>query len=777
MDIAEKIAQELSIARWQAEAVIKLIDEGNTIPFIARYRKEAHGSLDDEQIRNLNERLLYLRNLEEKKEQVLASIEEQGKLTEELRKQITEAQTQVVVDDLYRPYRPKRRTRATIAKEKGLDGLADIIMAQETSESIEEIAASYISEEKEVKSAEEAIEGAKDIIAEIISDNAEYRMYIRNITLEEGKIVSSAKDNSVQSVYEMYYDFSEQAGKIAGHRVLALNRGEKEKVLIVKLEAPEERILRYLEKKIIITAAGRIKDILKETLEDSYKRLVAPAVEREIRNELTEKAEDGAIKVFGRNLEQLLMQPPIAGRNVLGWDPAFRTGCKLAVVDSTGKVLDTTVVYPTAPQNKVEETKKTVKALVDKYNISLISVGNGTASRESEQIIADMIKEIQKPVQYIIVNEAGASVYSASKLATEEFPEFDVGQRSAASIARRLQDPLAELVKIDPKSIGVGQYQHDMNQKKLTEALAGVVEDCVNRVGVDLNTASAPLLEYISGISKTVAKNIVLYREENGRFTDRKQLLKVAKLGPKAYEQCAGFMRIQDGDNPLDATSVHPESYKAAEMLLEKLGITSEDLKKIQAEAAKNKKRPEETKNKKKDNTKKKEFVVKNTNTAFGAAFAKAFGSSAVPADRTEDKDNKNTNNTGSLARKIKDKKSVAAELGIGEITLEDILKELEKPARDPRDEMPLPVLRTDVLEMKDLKEGMILKGTVRNVIDFGAFVDIGVHQDGLVHISQLSDSKFVKHPLDVVSVGDIVDVKVLGVDLKKQRIQLTMKL
>ena len=777
MDIAEKIAQELSIARWQAEAVIKLIDEGNTIPFIARYRKEAHGSLDDEQIRNLNERLLYLRNLEEKKEQVLASIEEQGKLTEELRKQITEAQTQVVVDDLYRPYRPKRRTRATIAKEKGLDGLADIIMAQETSESIEEIAASYISEEKEVKSAEEAIEGAKDIIAEIISDNAEYRMYIRNITLEEGKIVSSAKDNSVQSVYEMYYDFSEQAGKIAGHRVLALNRGEKEKVLIVKLEAPEERILRYLEKKIIITAAGRIKDILKETLEDSYKRLVAPAVEREIRNELTEKAEDGAIKVFGRNLEQLLMQPPIAGRNVLGWDPAFRTGCKLAVVDSTGKVLDTTVVYPTAPQNKVEETKKTVKALVDKYNISLISVGNGTASRESEQIIADMIKEIQKPVQYIIDNEAGASVYSASKLATEEFPEFDVGQRSAASIARRLQDPLAELVKIDPKSIGVGQYQHDMNQKKLTEALAGVVEDCVNRVGVDLNTASAPLLEYISGISKTVAKNIVLYREENGRFTDRKQLLKVAKLGPKAYEQCAGFMRIQDGDNPLDATSVHPESYKAAEMLLEKLGITSEDLKKIQAEAAKNKKRPEETKNKKKDNTKKKEFVVKNTNTAFGAAFAKAFGSSAVPADRTEDKDNKNTNNTGSLARKIKDKKSVAAELGIGEITLEDILKELEKPARDPRDEMPLPVLRTDVLEMKDLKEGMILKGTVRNVIDFGAFVDIGVHQDGLVHISQLSGSKFVKHPLDVVSVGDIVDVKVLGVDLKKQRIQLTMKL
>lgn len=778
MDIAEKIAQELSVAKWQAEAVIKLIDEGNTIPFIARYRKEAHGSLDDEQIRNLNERLLYLRNLEEKKEQVLASIEEQGKLTEELRKQITEAQTQVVVDDLYRPYRPKRRTRATIAKEKGLDGLADIIMAQETSESIEKIAESYISEEKEVNSAEEAIEGAKDIIAEIISDNAEYRMYIRNITLEEGKIVSSAKDDSVQSVYEMYYDFSEQAGKIAGHRVLALNRGEKEKVLIVKLEAPEERILRYLEKKIITSAAGRIKEILTETIEDSYKRLVAPAVEREIRNELTEKAEDGAIKVFGRNLEQLLMQPPVAGRNVLGWDPAFRTGCKLAVVDSTGKVLDTTVVYPTAPQNKVEETKKTVKALVDKYNISLISVGNGTASRESEQIIADMIKEIHKPVQYIIVNEAGASVYSASKLATEEFPEFDVGQRSAASIARRLQDPLAELVKIDPKSIGVGQYQHDMNQKKLTEALAGVVEDCVNRVGVDLNTASAPLLEYISGISKTVAKNIVSYREENGRFTDRKQLLKVAKLGPKAYEQCAGFMRIQDGDNPLDATSVHPESYKAAQMLLEKLGITSEDLKKIQAEAAKNKKHPEETKNKKKESTKKKEFVVKNTSTAFGAAFAKAFGGSTVPAGSVENSGNKEDNrDKGSLAGKIKDKKAVAEELGIGEITLEDILKELEKPARDPRDEMPLPVLRTDVLEMKDLKEGMILKGTVRNVIDFGAFVDIGVHQDGLVHISQLSGNRFVKHPLDVVGVGDIIDVKVLGVDLKKQRIQLTMKL
>ncbi len=776
MDIAKQIASELSIKAGQAEAVINLIDEGNTIPFIARYRKEAHGSLDDEQIRNIYERLVYLRNLEEKKEQVLASIEEQGKLTEELKKQILEAQTQVVVEDLYRPYRPKRRTRATIAKEKGLEGLANIFMAQETAEGIEDLAVSYISEEKEVNNAGDAIAGAKDIIAEIISDNAEYRMYIRKVSFEEGRIVSAAKDNEMQSVYEMYYDFSEEAAKIAGHRVLALNRGEKEKFLVVKLEAPEERILGYLGKKIITTSNEALAAVLRDTIEDSYKRLIAPAIEREIRNELTEKAEDGAIKVFGKNLGQLLMQPPVAGRNVLGWDPAFRTGCKLAVVDSTGKVLDTTVVYPTAPQNKIEETKKVVKTLVSKYGISLISVGNGTASRESEQIIADILKEIEEPVQYVIVNEAGASVYSASKLATEEFPEFDVGQRSAASIARRLQDPLAELVKIDPKSIGVGQYQHDMNQKKLAEALAGVVEDCVNKVGVDLNTASAPLLEYISGISKTVAKNIVIYREENGKFTNRKQLLKVAKLGPKAFEQCAGFMRIQDGDNPLDATSVHPESYEAAEKLLDRLGITPDDLKKIQADAAKAGKTAQTDSKKQGSKEKKKEFTIKNTNTAFGAAFAKAFGNGGIPVAGTE-KGSKQQSGNGGLAGKIKDKKSVAAELGIGEITLCDILKELEKPARDPRDEMPLPILRTDVLEMKDLKEGMVLKGTVRNVIDFGAFIDIGVHQDGLVHISQLSNNKFVKHPLDIVSVGDIVDVKVLSVDIKKQRIQLTMKL
>ncbi len=779
MDISKKIAEELSIGLWQVEATIKLIDEGNTIPFIARYRKEAHGSLNDEQLRNLNERLAYLRNLEEKKEQVLASIEEQGKLTEELKQQILEAQTQVVVDDLYRPYRPKRRTRATIAKEKGLDGLADIIIAQETSESIEKLAEAFVSEEKEVKDVSEAVAGAMDIISEIISDDAQYRMYIRNATFEEGKILSTAKDEKQQSVYEMYYQFEERIDKIAGHRVLALNRGEKEKFLVVKMEAPEERILRYIEKQVITKDNPNTNDILKAAIADSYKRLIAPAIEREIRNELTEKAEDGAIKVFGKNLEQLLMQPPIAGRNVLGWDPAFRTGCKLAVVDSTGKVLDTTVVYPTEPQNKVEETKKVVKALIDKYDISLISVGNGTASRESEMIIADMLKEIKKPVQYIIVNEAGASVYSASKLATEEFPNFDVGQRSAASIARRLQDPLAELVKIDPQSIGVGQYQHDMNQKKLSEALSGVVEDCVNKVGVDLNTASTSLLEYISGISKAIAKNIVLYREENGKFTNRKQLLKVAKLGPKAYQQCAGFLRIQDGDNPLDATSVHPESYDAADALLDEIGLTMEDVKKIQAEIAKQPKKVKEKKQEPKK--KKKDFVVKNTNTAFGAALAKAFSDGAKlevseQNNSRKDKDTAVVVSNG-IAAKIKDKKAMAEKLGIGEITLDDIVKELEKPARDPRDEMPLPILRTDVLEMKDLKEGMILKGTVRNVIDFGAFVDIGVHQDGLVHISELSDKKFVKHPLDVVSVGDIVDVKVMSVDLKKQRIQLTMKL
>ena len=771
MDILKKIAQELDIKLWQVEATVKLIDEGNTIPFIARYRKEAHGSLNDEQLRNLHERLVYLRNLEEKKAQVLASIEEQGKLTDELKEKITKAETQVVVDDLYRPYRPKRRTRATIAKEKGLDGLAAYILEQECSTPVEDEAEKYISEEKEVENAKDAINGAKDIIAEEISDNAEYRMYIRKLTFEEGKLLSGAKDEKAQSVYEMYYDYQEEINKVAGHRVLALNRGEKEKFLVVKMEAPEERILQYLKKNVVTKENEYTEPLLAEALEDSYKRLIAPAIEREIRNELTEKAEDGAIKVFGKNLEQLLMQPPIAGKNVLGWDPAFRTGCKLAVVDATGKVLDTTVIFPTAPQNKVEESKKVVKQLIAKYDIGLISVGNGTASRESEQIIAQMLKEIDKPVQYIITNEAGASVYSASKLATEEFPNFDVGQRSAVSIARRLQDPLAELVKIDPQSIGVGQYQHDMNQKKLSETLSGVVEDCVNKVGVDLNTASASLLEYISGISKAIAKNIVVFREENGKFKNRRQLLKVPKLGPKAFEQCAGFMRILDGDNALDATSVHPESYDAANALLDKLGMTMDDVKKMQSEAQK-----KTTTKKPVKKEKKKEFKAVNTNTAFGAAFAKAFGNKELSFEQAADTGDEAKASVG-IMKKVKDKKKMAAELGVGEITLTDILKELEKPARDPREEMPKPILRTDVLEMKDLKEGMILKGTVRNVIDFGAFVDIGVHQDGLVHISQLSDKKFVKHPLEVVSVGDVVDVKVMSVDLQKQRIQLTMKL
>lgn len=770
MDIVKKIAAELEIRPQQVEAVIKLIDEGNTIPFIARYRKEAHGSLNDEQLRNLSERLTYLRTLEEKKEQVLATIEEQGKLTDELKAQILAAETQVLVEDLYRPYRPKRRTRAIIAKEKGLEPLAQIILAQEVTEPLETIAEQYVSEEKEVKDVADAIAGARDIIAEQISDNADYRKYIRDITREEGILTSTAKDEKAQSVYEMYYEYQEPVKKIAGHRVLALNRGEKEKFLVVKLEAPEERILTYLCKKTITEENEIVTPVLEEAVTDSYKRLIAPAIEREIRNELTEQAEDGAIKVFGKNLEQLLMQPPIAGKTVLGWDPAFRTGCKLAVVDPTGKVLDTKVIYPTAPQNKVEEAKREVKKLIQKYGISLISVGNGTASRESEMIIADMLHEIKEPVQYIIVNEAGASVYSASKLATEEFPNFDVGQRSAASIARRLQDPLAELVKIDPQSIGVGQYQHDMNQKKLGETLSGVVEDCVNKVGVDLNTASASLLEYISGISKVIAKNIVTYREENGKFTSRKELLKVPKLGPKAFEQCAGFMRILDGKNPLDATSVHPETYDAANALLDKLGIDTEELKKIQTEAAKQ--QSPLAKKKTAPKKKKQQFVVRNTHTAF----AEAFGSIDLPSGETEETPTENKA-SGSLQKRVKDKKKMADELGIGEITLVDILKELEKPARDPRDEMPKPILRTDVLEMKDLKEGMILKGTVRNVIDFGAFVDIGVHQDGLVHVSEMSDKKFVKHPLDVVSVGDIVDVKVMGVDLKKQRIQLTMKL
>ena len=712
MDMIRTLAQELGIKTGQAEAAVKLIDEGNTIPFIARYRKEATGALNDEVLRNLYERLNYLRNLEEKKEQVIGSIEEQGKLTPELKKQILEAQTLVAVDDLYRPYRPKRRTRAIIAKERGLEPLANILSLQQTAKPMEEEAKAYIDTEKEVATVEDALAGAMDIVAEAISDEAQYRQYIRDITMKKGVLSSEAKDADEESVYEMYYGFSEPVAKLAGHRILALNRGEKEKLLTVKIEAPQEEIFRYLKKKIIRRDNPNTTPYLEQTMEDAYSRLIAPSVEREIRSELTEQAEDGAIKVFGKNLQQLLMQPPIAGQTVLGWDPAFRTGCKLAVVDPTGKVLDTVVIFPTAPQNKVEESKKILKKLIKKYGITLISVGNGTASRESEQVIVELLKEIPEHVQYIIVNEAGASVYSASKLATEEFPNFDVGQRSAASIARRLQDPLAELVKIDPKSIGVGQYQHDMNQKKLSGALEGVVEDCVNRVGVDLNTASAPLLEYISGISATVAKNIVAYREENGQFTDRKQLLKVSKLGPKAYEQCAGFLRITGGKNPLDATSVHPESYESAKKLLELLGYSMEDLK---------------------------EQKLKG------------------------------------ISAKVKDKKKLAEQLDIGVLTLDDILKELEKPARDPREDMPKPILRTDVLEMKDLTPGMILKGTVRNVIDFGAFVDIGVHQDGLVHISQICD-RFIKHPLEAVSVGDVVDVQVMSVDLKKKRIALTMK-
>ena len=716
MDINKVLAKELSVQFWQVEAAVKLIDEGNTIPFISRYRKEATGALNDEELRKLFERLNYLRNLEEKKAQVIASIEEQGKMTEELRRQILAAETLVVVEDLYRPFRPKRRTRAMIAREKGLEPLANLIRLQMINRPVDEEAEAFLSEEKEVHTLEEAVAGAKDILAEAISDEPSYRMKIRKMTMQGGRIVSTAKDAEAQSVYEMYYDYDEAIQKAAGHRTLALNRGEKEKFLTVKVEAPQDDILQYLSRQVITRDNPYTSPILQEVVEDSYKRLIAPAIEREIRNELTEKAEEGAIAVFGKNLEQLLMQPPIAGQTVLGWDPAFRTGCKLAVVDPTGKVLDTKVIYPTAPTNekKIRAAKETVKQLIQKHGVSLISVGNGTASRESEQIIVEMLGEIQEPVQYVIVNEAGASVYSASKLATEEFPDFDVAQRSAVSIARRIQDPLAELVKIDPKSIGVGQYQHDMNQKRLGDTLGGVVEDCVNKVGVDLNTASAPLMEYVSGISKAVAKNIVAYREENGRFTERKQLLKVAKLGPKAYEQCAGFMRIQGGGNPLDATSVHPESYGAAMLLLEKLDCRTEDLT--------------------------------------GGKLA-------------------------GISKKVKDYKKMAETLGIGEMTLRDIVKELEKPGRDPREDMPKPILRSDVLDMKDLAPGMMLKGTVRNVIDFGAFVDIGVHQDGLVHISELSAKKFVKHPLEVVSVGDIVDVKVLSVDLKKKRIALTMKL
>ena len=715
MDINQKITEELGVKKWQVDAAVRLIDEGNTIPFIARYRKEATGTLDDEQLRKLYERLNYLRGLEEKKEQVLSSIEEQGKLTPELKQQILAAETLVVVEDLYRPYRPKRRTRATIAKEKGLEPLAAAITWQKMAEPVEEAAKQYASEEKGVATVEEAIAGARDIIAEFISDKANYRSFIRNVTMKKGTLISQAKDPDQESVYEMYYDFEEPVSRLAGHRILAVNRGEKEKILTVKIQAPEEEILSYLEHQVIRPGNPHTEPVLKEAVADSYKRLIAPAIEREIRSELTEKAEDGAIQVFGKNLHQLLMQPPIAGQTVLGWDPAFRTGCKLAVVDPTGKVIGTTVIYPTAPTTpkKIQASKDLLKKIIEKYHITLISLGNGTASRESEQFIVELLKEIPQKVQYVIVSEAGASVYSASKLASEEFPKFDVGQRSAASIARRLQDPLAELVKIDPKSIGVGQYQHDMNQKKLSEALSGVVEDCVNKVGVDLNTASAPLLSYVSGITPVIAKNIVAYREENGRFQSRRQLLKVAKLGPKAFEQCAGFLRIKGGDDPLDGTSVHPESYEAAKNLLKKQGFTAEDV---------------------------------------------------------------TAGNLAGLSLTIRDYPALAEELGIGEITLRDVVKELEKPGRDPREEMPAPILRTDVLEMKDLKEGMVLKGTVRNVIDFGVFVDIGVHQDGLVHISEVTDKKFIRHPLEVVSVGDIVDVRVIGVDLKKKRIQLSMK-
>lgn len=715
MDIIKKIAEELSVKTSQVDAAVKLIDEGCTIPFIARYRKEVTGALNDEQLRELDDRLKYLRNLEDRKTQVIASIEEQGKLTDELKEQILKAETMVLVEDLYRPYKQKRRTRATIAREKGLEQLAEYIKGQDAKEDVLVEAEKYVSDEegKEVKSAQEAIAGALDIIAEQISDVADYRTYIRDITFKEGKLVAAAKDAEAESVYENYYDYNEAIASIPGHRILAINRGENEKFLTIKVEAPEERILRYLEKQIITNDNEYTTPYLKECIADAYDRLIEPAIEREIRNTLTETAEDGAIKVFGKNLEQLLLQPPIAGKVVLGWDPGFRNGCKLAIVDATGKVLATKVVYPTEPFNKVEETKKIVADLIKKYNVNLISCGNGTASRESEQIISDMIKEYElKNVDYVITNEAGASVYSASKLATEEFPDFDVNQRSAVSIARRVQDPLAELVKIDPKSIGVGQYQHDMNQKKLSETLGGVVEDSVNKVGVDLNTASASLLEYISGISKAVAKNIIDYRETNGRFTNRKQLLKVAKLGPKAFEQCAGFMRISGGDNPLDATSVHPESYEAAKKLLEVMGY---------------------------------------------------------------DIDSISSGELIGLKSKIEDMGRLADELGIGTITLEDIVKELEKPGRDPRDEMPKPILRKDVLDMKDLAPGMILKGTVRNVIDFGAFVDIGVHQDGLVHISQMSAERRVEHPLDIVSVGDIVDVRVIDVDVNKGRISLSM--
>ena len=712
MNINAIITEELQVKSHQVDAAVKLIDEGCTIPFISRYRKEATGALNDEQLRKLSERLTYLRNLDDRKSTVTASIEEQGKMTPELKKQIDDVTTMVALEDLYRPYKQKKRTRAAIARERGLDGLAMIIRLCATKLSLDEEAAPYVNPDKEVPAIKDAVNGALDIIAEEISDNADFRAHIRNITFKEGLLVSSAKDSEAESVYEGYYDFTSPVSKMTGYRTLAINRGEKEKFLTVKIEAPVDKIISYLEKHIIIKDNPNTVPALKNAIADSYTRLIAPSIERDIRSELTSEAEDGAITVFGRNLEQLLMQPPITGQTVLGWDPAFRTGCKLAVSDPTGKILDTVVIYPTAPQNKVSEAKAILKKLIAKYNITLISCGNGTASRESEAIISELIKEIPQDVHYVIVNEAGASVYSASELASKEFPQFDVGQRSAASIARRIQDPLAELVKIDPKAIGVGQYQHDMNQRKLDDTLGGVVEDCVNKVGVDLNTASAALLEHISGITGTIAKNIVAYREANGKFMSRRDLLKVPKLGPKAYEQCAGFMRITGGTNPLDATSVHPESYEAATAILKKTGFTPEDI---------------------------------------------------------------TSGNIKGLSLIINDYKKLSDELGVGEFTLKDIVKELEKPGRDPRDEMPKPILKSDVLSMEDLKPGMLLTGTVRNVIDFGAFVDIGVHQDGLVHVSQMSDKKFVKHPMEIVSVGDIVRVKVLNVDIAKKRIQLSM--
>ena len=710
MDILKKLQEELGIKASQVENTVKLLDEGNTVPFIARYRKEMTGSLDDQIIRQLSERLTALRNLEEKREQVKNAIAEQGNLTEELTAKLDAAETQTEIDDIYRPFRPKRRTRASIAKEKGLQPLADMIFGQKLIGTLEDYASAFIDAEKGVETIEDALQGAKDILAEQISDDADLRKVLREATVQYGALLSK-KTKDEPSVYEMYYDYQEPLKKAAGHRILAVNRGEKEGFLSVKIEGEEDRLLQRMERKIIRKNSDTA-EILQEVIADSYKRLIAPSLEREIRNDLTEKAEESAIGVFRENLKQLLLQPPISGKVVLALDPAYRTGCKIAVIDATGKPLETAVVYPTPPQNKTAEAEKKLLGLIEKYGVDLISIGNGTASRESELFVAEMLKKTKRKVQYIIANEAGASVYSASKLGAEEFPEYDVSLRSAVSIGRRIQDPLAELVKIDPKSIGVGQYQHDMNQKRLGEALGGVVEDCVNSVGVDLNTASPALLSYVAGINGTVAKNILKYREENGKFSARKELLKVPKLGPKAYEQCAGFLRLPESQMALDRTGVHPESYKAAEGLLKLCGYTLDDV-----------------------------------------AAKKVSG----------------------LSKKIKSPEKTAEELGIGVPTLEDIIRELEKPGRDPRDEAPAPVLRSDVLSMEDLKEGMVLTGTVRNVIDFGVFVDIGVHQDGLVHISQICD-RFIKHPLEAVKLGDVVQVKVLSVDLQKKRISLTMR-